>query len=188
MTNDGLALLGRLVRERRERLGLNQGDLAQYGGPRVSTVGKIERAEQGNYPLRTRHQLENALGWSRGVFDEILTAPAEPWWDNDGLRSSFIESIVEDHVPDLSRPTVIAAQARRAADLTDDELLAELTYRMKAYAKEMHDVEAAATSHAPGSGVRDAIVELDEVTTPEDPQGEPGPAPATPPQEKRRHG
>jgi len=181
MTNEGLDLLGRLARERREHLGLHQGDLAQYGGPRVSTVGKIERAEQGNYPTRTKRQLENALGWSRGTFDRILGAPASEWWDSGGLREDFIATLIEDDVPDLGNPVVRTAQVRRALDLTDDELLAELTYRMKAYAKEMHDVEAAASTRARGSRAVDVTHEVLDPRPVADP-----PSPARPARRSRR--
>lgn len=136
MTDDGWQTLGALVRKRREHLGLKQGDLAQYGGPGVSTVGKIERGEQGSYPRRTRQQVEVALGWRRGMVDEILAAPASSWWSDEGMREDFLDSLVNDEIPDLTHPAMGVGLVRRAAKLTDDELLAELTFRMKRYANE----------------------------------------------------
>lgn len=153
MENSGWVLLGTLVRRRREHLGLKQGDLAQYGGPAVSTVGKIERAEQQTYPTRTQHQLENALGWKRGTVREIVAAPASDWWDHEGLRGDFQEALVEDNVPDLSHPV---GGATRAADLTDDELLAELTYRMKRYAADREDEPDGRRDPAPNTSAGSA--------------------------------
>ncbi len=136
MTDDEWRLLGTLVRRRREVLGLKQGDLARYGGPGVSTVGKIERGEQGSYPRRTRQQIEIALGWNRNAVDEILQAATSEWWDDEGLREDYIETLIQEHIPDLTHPAPTSNRVHTAADLTDDELLAELTYRMKRYATE----------------------------------------------------
>lgn len=147
--SSGWVLLGTLVRRRREHLGLKQGDLAQYGGPAVSTVGKIERGEQQGYPLRTQHQVENALGWDRGTVRSIVDAPTSDWWEDEGLREDFIANLVEEKIPDLSRPTVNVGAVRRAAELSDDELLAELTYRMKRYAADREGVPDGERDAAP---------------------------------------
>lgn len=178
MENSGWELLGTLVRRRRENLGLKQGDLVQYGGPAVSTVGKIERAAQSSYPLRTQHQVENALGWKRGTVRSIVAAPTESWWEHEGLRDDFIEGLVEDNIPDLSHP--IGGSASRAAELTDDELLAELTYRMKRYAAEREgDADgrrSAASKTSAGSAPADEIVHVDATVLPADEDAESHPA------------
>lgn len=101
MTENGWQAAGRLVKQRRERLGLRQDELAQYGGPRVSTVGKFERAAQESFPLRTQHQLENALGWTRGTIEDYVKAVDEGDTDLD----DFEYELVHENVPDMSRPT-----------------------------------------------------------------------------------
>lgn len=100
MTETGWQAIGRIARLRRERLGLKQEDLALYGGPKVSTVGKFERAAQDSFPMRTQHQMENALGWGRTIVEQVVKSidagelTAEDW-EHD---------LVEEDVPDLSRP------------------------------------------------------------------------------------
>lgn len=126
----GLELFARLARDRRARLGLKQDELALYGGPRVSTVGKIERAALDTMAVRTQHQMENALGWKRGAVRDILAAPDRDWWQDAGLREDFEESLIEDAIPDLSRPAQRGAVSVASA-LTDEELLTELAGRVR---------------------------------------------------------
>lgn len=104
MTETGWQAIGRIARARRERLRLNQGDMANYGGPKVSTVGKFERGAQENFPLRTQHQIERALGWSRGVIEEFVDAWDQGTFDAEVL-GEWEHELVADHVPDLSRPS-----------------------------------------------------------------------------------
>lgn len=103
MTETGWQVIGRIAKDRRERLGLNQDQLAQYGGPRVATVGKFERAAQASFPLRTQHQVEKALGWSRGIIEQVVRSVDEGRltaadWEHD---------LVEEGIPDLSHITVV---------------------------------------------------------------------------------
>ncbi|MCV2395967.1 hypothetical protein OEB99_16750 [Actinotalea sp. M2MS4P-6] len=132
----GWELLADFAAKRRRRLGLNQGDLKSRGGPGASTVGKIERAE-GPFPLRTQHALENALGWSRGGVELLLRAPSEPWFE-DQFEDLMLQ-FVENNIPDMSAPPASTTPVASARDLTDEELLAELTYRMRRYALSQGD-------------------------------------------------
>lgn len=101
MTESGWKAIGRIARARRERLGLKQEDLADYAGPRVSTVGKFERAAQDSFPLRTQHQIEKALGWSRGIIEQVVSSI-----DKGHLTADDWEhDLVFEDVPDMSRPT-----------------------------------------------------------------------------------
>ena len=158
--------VGRLARARREHLGLVQGDLADYGGPKVSTVGKIERAAQAEFPTRTQHQLENALGWKRGEVRRIRDLDGEEWYRNDAaMREDAERGLIEDDIPDLSAPSPPANA--QAPDLSDSDLLAELTYRMKRYAadatrgREDDGRESAAKSEAEGTSAQDAASDMD---------------------------
>lgn len=108
MTETGWQAIGRLAKARRERLGLNQDELAQYGGPRVSTVGKFERAAQDSFPLRTQHQIEKALGWTRGTVEQFVAAFDE----GDLDMGDWEHELVVDDVPDMSQPR---------ADLVSDD-------------------------------------------------------------------
>ena len=105
MDETGWQAIGRIAKERRERLGLKQEELAQYEGPKVSTVGKFERATAAGFPLRTQHQMEKALGWDRGVIEEFVLA-----WDEGVIGASGRSDmddwgldLVRDNVPDMDR-------------------------------------------------------------------------------------
>lgn len=132
MSEDGWEIAGQMARRRRQRLGLKQEDLQQYGGPRVSTVGKFERGAQDHFPLRTQHQIENALGWKRGSIEDVLRVVRSGEWH--AWEGAYEAELIEDNIPDLSTPSDSDAQVRRATELSDDELLAEITFRMKKYA------------------------------------------------------
>lgn len=102
MTKNGWEAIGRIAKARRERLGLKQDELAQYGGPGVATVGKFERAAQESFPMRTQHQLENALGWRRTTIEQVVNSI------NEGTLTAvdWEMDLIEEDIPDLSRPRV----------------------------------------------------------------------------------
>lgn len=136
MTENGWQAIGRIARLRRERLGLRQDELADYGGPKVATVGKFERGVS-TFPLRTQHQMETALGWSRTVIEQVVSSI-----DDGTLKAEDWEhDLVVEDVPDMGRPNVSsgdrsldeAMDALRSvmrlieADLIDDATRAALT-------------------------------------------------------------
>lgn len=100
MTENGWKAIGRIAKARRERLGLKQDELAQYGGPGVATVGKFERGVQESFPPRTQHQIENALGWQRTVVEQVVNSID----DGSLTEEDWTHDLVEEDVPDLSRP------------------------------------------------------------------------------------
>lgn len=104
MTETGWQAIGRVAKARRERLGLDQADLALYDGPKVSTVGKFERATAKLSP-KTHQQIETALGWSRGVIDDFVTAFDE----GDAHVQEWEHDLVFEDIPDLTRPLTTAA-------------------------------------------------------------------------------
>lgn len=63
MDEPNLPRLADAVRRRREELGLGQADLQARGGPGVTTVGKIERAEIPKPMRSTLKRLDAALEW-----------------------------------------------------------------------------------------------------------------------------
>jgi len=149
MTENGWQVIGRLARARRERLGLRQEQLRDLGGPGVVTVGKIERAAQATFPLRTQQQMEKALGWARGTIHDVVEAvdQAKDW---DAIGPDWEVDLVERDLPDLTKAPGDdedeLVPAKRAAELSDAELLAELTYRVRQYA------QATAATRAPTVG------------------------------------
>ena len=103
------------------------------------TVRKIERAAQDNFPTRTQVKLEQSLGWPQGAVRRMLTAHDTDQWGDAGSRSAFIQELVTaetvEHPAPAPRPSDgVVAPLVKAAHLSDEELLAELTYRMKRYA------------------------------------------------------
>lgn len=73
MSTNGWRAVGLLAKQRREQLGLTQEQVADRGGPKVTTVGKFERAAA-RFPTRTQAQLESALGWKAGVIAMVATS------------------------------------------------------------------------------------------------------------------
>ncbi|WP_326603404.1 helix-turn-helix domain-containing protein [Rhodococcus sp. PD04] len=57
---------GRIVRERREALGMTQDDVTAAGGPSDTTQTRIERAEGSEPTATTRNRFDHALRWEPG--------------------------------------------------------------------------------------------------------------------------
>lgn len=68
--------LASAVRSRREKMGLRQADLEEYGGPSSGTVRNIEQAARTRYSTKTKVQIERALRWRDGLVDDILAGTA----------------------------------------------------------------------------------------------------------------
>jgi transcriptional regulator with XRE-family HTH domain len=64
--------LATIVRERRERLGLTQQQVASRGGPSTATQRQLERTLSGTYRAQTFHDLDKALGWLPGTSRSLL--------------------------------------------------------------------------------------------------------------------
>jgi hypothetical protein len=72
---------------------------------------------------------------------DILTAHEQDWWSNEALRVDFTESLIEDAIPDLSRPAQRGAVST-ASELTDEELLTELAGRVRNLKARIAQLEA----------------------------------------------
>lgn len=65
--------LGKLVRQRRTELDLNQDQIAELGGPSPDTVVRFERGKIGSKPQpRTLEGLDTALRWRPGSSKRVL--------------------------------------------------------------------------------------------------------------------
>lgn len=98
MEETGWMAIGRVAKARRERLGLKQDELANYGGPRVATVGKFERGAQASFPPRTQQQIERALGWPLGTIEDFVSAVDESVIET----GEWEHELVSTNVPDLT--------------------------------------------------------------------------------------
>lgn len=70
--SDEYLRLGRLIRERRDRLGLTQADLASRGGPSTTTMSKVEYGKLIPIPRQTRAKIETALNWAPGSVIDVV--------------------------------------------------------------------------------------------------------------------
>lgn len=132
---------GRIVSDRRGALDLTQVEVWDRRGPSNSTLTAIESGRWKRYAATFR-KLDTALEWEPGSARRVF--------DDGG-----------DPIP------IVAPQPKPAAaagDLTDDELLAELTYRMKRYAalnakeRDQRERDAAANAQAGGSPASGKVV------------------------------
>ncbi len=119
MSTDNRAMARLYVGSRLSDLRMNDADLARTAEVDVKTVrGFLGAAER--WPNReSRAKIAKALGWPSDELDHI---------DRNGSLSPAAQDEVD-------APTVGGGRATRAADLSDDELLSELTYRMRRYAR-----------------------------------------------------
>lgn len=124
-----LKTLGCFVEESRKNQGLSRLALARTSGVDVKTIRTLEAGVRKPYD-HTLRMVESALGWRTGAIDDL--------WDqleNDNPVTLDMLTQAEKPVP---YPGAI-----RAAHLTDEELTAELSYRLTKYARE---AEKAASS------------------------------------------
>lgn len=125
---EALQTIGRLIKEERLAQGLSQVQLAKQAGTAIKTVRTLESGTRRTQEINQR-KLEHALGWRAGSVSEVLKGKSTFAPDQitpDDMRSS------DDGARPLANPYIGIPEApiAKAAHLTDEELLAELTYRM----------------------------------------------------------
>lgn len=108
--------LGMCIRERRNRLGLTQEQLANKAGVNTVTVSLLENGRQGPPRGGTTQRLEQALHWKAGAIDHMLQGgdPA-PYTDDPpsaieisvGIAKSILDA-VERVRPDLAENPSLA--------------------------------------------------------------------------------
>ena len=101
--------------------------LAKQAGTAIKTVRTLESGTRRTQEINQR-KLEHALGWRAGSVSDVLKGKTNFAPDQitpDDMRSG------DDSRPSAGpRVVVPAAPIARASHLSDEELLAELTYRM----------------------------------------------------------
>lgn len=116
--------VGRLVRDARLAAGLSQPAVVKAAEiPQPKTLSEFELGKR--WPsLLTLSRIERALKFNAGVLEELVYDEAIDLdaVTPESLRAGHRWNAEEEHEP------------TRAFDLTDDELLTELTRRMKNYA------------------------------------------------------
>ncbi|GAA3272782.1 helix-turn-helix transcriptional regulator [Paenarthrobacter aurescens] len=123
---EALQTIGRLIKEERLAQGLSQVQLAKQAGTAIKTVRTLESGTRRTQEINQR-KLEHALGWRAGSVSEVLKGKsnfAPEMITPDDMRSG------DESRQGPPRVTVPIAPIARASHLSDEELLAELTYRM----------------------------------------------------------
>lgn len=95
----GYEALAYAVKQRRERLGITQGDATNKGGPSKATMTKVETATGFPYSKRTYSSLDKSLGWKPGTANGIVTGDIPGAWLNDFTND--VDSVVT-YTGDLS--------------------------------------------------------------------------------------
>lgn len=92
--NEDYVMLGKLLRKRREDLGLTPEKVHTQGGPSAATLRKMERGEPKRRRLDTTFPLEQIYGWSPGSINGFLDFGTTP--------RVVREPKPEEKTPDLS--------------------------------------------------------------------------------------
>lgn len=105
---EGIARLGRAVRDRRTELRMTQDDVARAGGPSDVTVRNIESASVSRVNAGTLGKLDHALQWEAGTASAHLQGTVE---------SAVSNAPAPVHLHEASDSALLAEIARRF-DLT----------------------------------------------------------------------
>jgi transcriptional regulator with XRE-family HTH domain len=133
---EALEIIGRLIKEGRLAIGLRQLPFAKFAEVDTKTLASMEKGTRVAWETNQR-KVEKALGWRQGSIQELLDNVAN---DVDVPKDSItLESMKEGGAEatwqDLSdeENRVTEQPVTRANQLTDEELLAELSYRFRNY-------------------------------------------------------
>lgn len=119
--------VGRVIRQRRRWIGLSQEDLAQYGGPGKTTVGKIENGRMEPFTISAQQQVERVLGWPLGTIRSMHRLIPE-FGDDDQWWADLVEATP----PDLAALKVTGSgPADGLTAVSDAALLAEIARRFE---------------------------------------------------------
>lgn len=120
-----LEALGRLITEAHKDRYPSRRQFAIATGIDVKTITTAERGERELHP-NSQRKIEQALGWRKGSIEEV--------WEHRGeidLAALTVEEMQRG--AGTVTPAENDAVASRASQLTDEELLAELSYRFRNY-------------------------------------------------------
>lgn len=131
--------LGALVKEARVARGLSQRQLADLAGVDYKTLGSFERGQRTPRDVSLA-KIEAELGWRKGsIARELSESTLE---DVENLTVADMEGAHgEDSWEDLAEKhngTNGNGPVKRASLLTDEELLAEISYRFRNYYNQSH--------------------------------------------------
>lgn len=130
---EALETIGQLIKEGRLEKGLRQLPFAKFAEVDAKTLSSMERGTRVAWETNQR-KVEKALGWRLGSIQEVLDHAAETPRESVTL-ASMKEGAAEASWQDLADEEKRAPEqpVTRANQLTDEELLAELSYRFRNY-------------------------------------------------------
>ena len=129
---EALEIIGRLIKQGRLEKGLRALPFAKVAEVDTKTLASMEKGTRVAWETNQR-KVETALGWRAGAIQEVLDhAPDIPVESVTlaSLQEGAAEASWEDLAAEESRTE---HPVTRANQLTDEELLAELSYRFRNY-------------------------------------------------------
>lgn len=131
--SEALETIGRLIKQGRLEKGLRALPFSKIAEVDTKTLASMEKGTRVAWET-TQRKVETALGWRDGAIREVLDhAPDIPIESVTlaSLQEGAGEASWEDLASEESRAT--EHPITRANQLTDEELLAELSYRFRNY-------------------------------------------------------
>ena len=131
--SEALEIIGRLIKEGRLEKNLRQQPFAKFAEVDTKTLASMEKGTRVAWETNQR-KVEKALGWRVGSIQEVLDhAPDTPKESVtlDSMKEGGAEASWQDLAAEESKVT--EQPVTRANQLTDEELLAELSYRFRNY-------------------------------------------------------
>ena len=130
---EALEIIGRLIKEGRLEKDLRALPFAKLSGVDTKTLASMEKGTRVAWETNQR-KVEKALGWRAGSIQEVLDhAPDTPPESvtlasmQEGGEAATWQDLAAEETRVTEQPVT------RANQLTDEELLAELSYRFRNY-------------------------------------------------------
>lgn len=123
------ARAGRLLRARREELGLTQADVTAQGGPSAMTLRQIENGSQTDPRPWTIAGLERVLSLPRGTYDELIAGGSLPNAEVGDVTGETLRAQAKNLLARAERlehgPNVTAVRSMRLPDDLWDQVVLE---------------------------------------------------------------
>lgn len=131
--SEALEIIGRLIKDGRLEKGLRQLPFADVAGLDTKTLASMEKGTREAWETNQR-KVEKALGWRAGAIREVIENAADTPKESVTLES-MREGAAGESWEELAEADITYPEhpVTRANQLTDEELLAELSYRFRNY-------------------------------------------------------
>lgn len=136
--SEALEIIGRLIKDGRLEKGLRQLPFADVAGLDTKTLASMEKGTREAWETNQR-KVEKALGWRAGAIRDVIENAADTPKESvtlDSMKEGGAAETWQDLAAEESKVT--EQPVTRANQLTDEELLAELSYRFRNYKNRFH--------------------------------------------------